>query len=73
MEWCRDWLCRYDWGVRPGDGLRQDVQRMQRAVRGASMMNLALMAKSSMRTPLAETTRLGHLGLRACRLLRDYE
>ena len=70
QEWCRDKLSRYDWPTRPGDGLREGVEKVRIAVRDGSMTSTAQFAKSSMRTPLGPGTRLGHVGFRASRALR---
>ncbi|MEZ6036426.1 MAG: SUMF1/EgtB/PvdO family nonheme iron enzyme [Planctomycetota bacterium] len=73
LEWCRDPLCNYAWAPRPGDGLRSDASAANRVVRGGSMIDQANFAKSSMRTPLAPSTAVGHLGVRASRSLTPRE
>ncbi|MCB9878126.1 MAG: SUMF1/EgtB/PvdO family nonheme iron enzyme [Planctomycetes bacterium] len=73
LEWCRDPLCNYAWAPRPGDGLRSDPSVTDRVVRGGAMIDQAMFAKSSMRTPQAPTTAVGHIGVRASRSLTPRE
>jgi formylglycine-generating enzyme required for sulfatase activity len=70
FEWCEDGLGDYRWGVRRGDGLREEHQKIERVIRGGSIINRATFGRSSMRTPAAKTTHLGHVGVRAMRLLQ---
>ena len=70
FEWCEDGLGDYQWGLGKGDGLREERQKIERVIRGGSIINRATFGRSSMRTPAAKTTRLGHVGVRAMRSLQ---